>query len=90
MKLKKKPIRMCAACREHKDKSELIRIVKSVDGGIQVDEDGKMDGRGAYLCRDNSCIAAAEKKKSLNRALKSEICQEIYEKLKEFANGNNG
>lgn len=35
--VKKKPARTCMACNEQKEKQELIRIVRSKDGIIEVD-----------------------------------------------------
>ena len=49
------PQRTCVACRRVKSKRELIRVVRSPDGKIFVDETGKANGRGAYLCRDRVC-----------------------------------
>ena len=35
--LKKIPQRMCIACKTHKDKKDLIRVVKAQDGSISLD-----------------------------------------------------
>lgn len=48
--------RMCAVCRTKRPKNELLRIVKSPDGKIYIDEGGKSDGRGMYICRDAGCL----------------------------------
>jgi len=68
---------------EHSGKRELIRIVRSKEGEVSLDLTGKKAGRGAYICKDVKCLAAARKKKSLERALKHEIPAEVYEKLEE-------
>ena len=47
LKQKKVPMRMCTGCREMKPKKELQRIVKSPEGVIAVDRNGRMPGRGA-------------------------------------------
>ena len=73
------PKRMCVSCREMKEKEKLFRVVFS-EGAI-IDKEGKMQGRGAYVCKDLSCIAHAEKKKGFERAFKT-ACTGIYEKLK--------
>ncbi len=49
------PQRTCVACRQMKSKRELIRVVRAPDGNVFVDESGKANGRGAYLCRDLAC-----------------------------------
>jgi len=83
MKQRKIPLRKCVGCNEQKNKKELIRIVKNKDGEINVDFTGKAHGRGAYICPGESCLKAAQKRKSLNRAFGQEIPDEIYEKLTE-------
>jgi len=55
MKRKSAPQRTCVACRHVKSKRELIRVVRTPDGTVCVDETGKDPGRGAYLCRDSVC-----------------------------------
>jgi predicted RNA-binding protein YlxR (DUF448 family) len=55
MRRKHVPQRTCIACREVKPKRELIRIVRTPDGTVIVDETGKASGRGAYLCRARAC-----------------------------------
>jgi predicted RNA-binding protein YlxR (DUF448 family) len=55
MRRKHVPQRTCIACRQVKSKRELIRIVRLPDGEILVDETGKANGRGAYLCRERAC-----------------------------------
>jgi hypothetical protein len=55
MRPKHVPQRTCIACRQVKSKRELIRVVRAPDGKVFVDETGKANGRGAYLCRDRAC-----------------------------------
>ncbi len=64
-------------------KKGLLRIVRSKEGEISLDPTGKKSGRGAYICNDRQCFEKARKKKSLERALKCQIPQEIYESLGE-------
>ena len=78
---KKIPQRMCSGCGEHKDKKELIRVVKSPDGAISLDLTGKKAGRGAYICPDLQCFLKARKSKRLERAFSSQIPEEVYEAL---------
>jgi predicted RNA-binding protein YlxR (DUF448 family) len=54
---------------ESKPKGELLRVVER-DGKPVIDPGGKANGRGVYLCRDEACLAKAEKKKALARGLK--------------------
>lgn len=80
----KSPLRKCVACQEKKEKRELIRIVKHPEKGLMIDETGKANGRGAYLCRDLQCIEKAEKKNSLKIALKTSIEKEFYEEIMRY------
>ncbi|MEG0771215.1 MAG: YlxR family protein [Clostridia bacterium] len=78
---KKLPQRLCMGCNTPKPKKELIRIVKTKDGEITIDETGKKSGRGAYICKDVKCFNKIKKSKRLEKALKTTISDEIYECL---------
>ncbi len=80
--MKKIPQRTCMGCNEKKNKNELIRVVKSSDGKINIDKTGKMPGRGAYICERKECLEKAIKTKRLERAFETKIEEEIYEKLR--------
>lgn len=80
---KKIPMRQCLGCREMKPKRELIRAVKSPDGEVNLDFNGKMPGRGAYLCPNGECLKKAMKSKALERAFSVQIPEEIYEELRQ-------
>ena len=54
--MKNVPQRMCISCREKKDKKKLMRIVCNKNGEINVDINGKLEGRGAYICKDINCL----------------------------------
>ncbi|MBQ6499370.1 MAG: YlxR family protein [Ruminococcus sp.] len=79
---RKIPLRKCLGCGEMKDKRTLVRIVRSKEGVISVDLTGKMPGRGAYICRDVSCLNMAVKAKRLERAFSTKIEPEIYDRLR--------
>ncbi len=80
--MKKIPQRTCLGCGETKPKQELIRIVRQNDGSIFVDKTGKANGRGAYICNNIECLEKAIKSKRLDKNLKIEINNEIYESLR--------
>lgn len=69
-------------CNEKKYKNELIRIVKTKENDVQVDETGKMQGRGAYICKREKCLVKVIKSKRLEKVLKVKISTEIYNKLR--------
>ena len=76
------PQRTCVGCREVLPKRQLIRIVRTPEG-VQVDETGKMAGRGAYLHDRHSCWERALKG-TLAHALKAELTAEDRERLQTF------
>lgn len=81
MSVKKIPMRMCTGCHEMKSKKELIRVVKTPEGEIKLDFTGKLNGRGAYICKSAECLAKAQKQKSLSRSFECPITDEIYQEL---------
>ena len=83
MTVRKIPLRKCTGCGEMKPKKELIRVLLTPEGTITVDDTGKKNGRGAYLCRKMSCLENSIKHKGLERSLKIKIPDEILGKLKE-------
>ena len=80
---KKIPLRQCLGCREMSPKSQLIRIVRSNSGEFAVDATGKLNGRGAYICKNIECLEKAFKAKRLSRNLDVAIDEEIYNKLRD-------
>lgn len=77
------PHRMCIGCREMKEKKQLIRIVKNKEAQVAFDESGKLQGRGAYVCKSRECIEKARKNKGFERAFKSPLPDEIISRLSE-------
>ncbi len=78
-KLRKIPQRMCVGCREMKNKKDLIRVVRTPDGAIEVDPTGKKSGRGAYLCPSQDCFNQAVKGKRLQKALEHDVAPELLD-----------
>ncbi len=83
MQKRKIPMRQCVGCREMKPKRELIRVVRSPEGGIDLDFRGKNPGRGAYVCPDAACLARARKNRALERAFGCPVPDEVYDRLRE-------
>ena len=71
--MKKIPMRMCVACREMRAKKDLMRVVRTGEGELVLDPTGKLNGRGAYLCRDAACLQKAIKTRALERALEAPL-----------------
>lgn len=72
-------------CNEMKNKKEMMRVLRTADGSIELDTTGKKNGRGAYLCMTKECLMKARKNKGLERSFKMKIPDELYEDMeKEF------
>ena len=84
------PIRTCIVCRREFEKKELLRIVKTKDGNFRVDETGKADGRGSYICRSPECFKKLLKSKFLSKVFKTNVPDSIYAELEEELLGKNG
>ena len=80
--MKKIPMRTCVITGEKLAKKDLIRVVRTPEGNVIVDESGKANGRGAYLKKDIATFEKAEKTKILNKRLEVEVPSSIYEELK--------
>lgn len=76
--------RMCHVCRTMRPKAELIRIVRSPEGVIMVDEGGKMPGRGCYVCRKEECIRRGVRTRFINRAFKCAAPEEVYQQVMDY------
>jgi predicted RNA-binding protein YlxR (DUF448 family) len=79
------PQRSCIACRDKRDKRDLIRLVCNASGIIEIDEEKKKAGRGAYLCPMYSCWEAAMKGNRLQYALRTTIGPDSRQLLMEYA-----
>ena len=80
-KVRKIPMRQCLGCNEHKDKRELLRVVRDPEGNISLDFTGKKSGRGAYICKSAKCLARAVKSKRIEKNLGVVIPPEVFEKM---------
>jgi predicted RNA-binding protein YlxR (DUF448 family) len=79
--------RRCVACRENKQQNEMLRIARINDNYL-IDDKNTLGGRGAYVCSNKKCIELTIKKKLLNKAFKTNIDVQIYEKLGEYEQNN--
>jgi uncharacterized protein len=65
-------MRTCIGCRIRDGKARLLRIV-AYDKAVAIDFHQTQPGRGAYLHPRPECLERALKRRSLGRALRSEI-----------------
>ena len=86
-----KPIKMrrCVSCREIKNKSELLRIVRKSDEDFEIDFTGKANGRGAYICKNSVCANNNKKRKQLDKSFKMKVPADIYDKIILAIDDNN-
>lgn len=81
IRIRSQPIRMCCACKQRKEKYLLDKFVIK-NNNVIIDKYYKESGRGAYICKNIECLNKAKKYKALNKALKININDEIYDQLK--------
>lgn len=79
MKVRKIPERRCLGCNTSYPKSELIRVVRTPEGEIELDLTGRKNGRGAYICKKAECFRSARKKNRFSVNLNVEIPAEILD-----------
>ena len=84
---KKIPQRQCMGCRERREKRQMIRVVRTPEGNVNLDFSGKMNGRGAYICPDPECLKKALRSKSLDRSLEVTIPEEVIVRLEKEMEG---
>ena len=84
MKVKKVPLRSCVITKEQLPKQELLRIVRTPEGEVKVDETGKLNGRGAYIKKDIAVLEKAKKSGLLAKRLECNIEENVYEEIKKI------
>ena len=80
--MKKAFQRRCMACYSTEDKYNLIRIVRTAEGKIVLDTTGKIDGRGAYICKNIKCLEKVIKTNRIGKILNSKIDNKIYDDIR--------
>jgi uncharacterized protein len=79
------PQRTCVACREKEAKRAFVRIVRTPEKLVEIDQTGKKNGRGAYLCTRRSCWDKAVTGNVLDRALNVTLDQVTRDTLHRYA-----
>jgi hypothetical protein len=75
----KVPERLCVACRTLKPRNELIRLVRLPNDTVVLDANTQLHGRGAYVCRERTCIERAAKARSFNKALRRNVPDDLIQ-----------
>ncbi|GAF24265.1 LOW QUALITY PROTEIN: nucleic-acid-binding protein implicated in transcription termination [Bacillus sp. JCM 19047] len=81
MKQRKIPLRKCIVTNEMKPKGELIRIVRTPEGTVELDPTGKKNGRGATYHTMKMYLSWRKKEISLTRHLQVNVTAEVYDQL---------
>ena len=84
MKHRKIPLRTCVVTKESLPKQELLRIVRTPEKVVKVDETGKLNGKGAYIKKDLAVLEKAMKSKILEKRLECKIEESVYEEIKKI------
>ena len=79
---RKLPQRTCLGCQVVKPKREMIRIIRTPSGTVEVDPTGKKSGRGAYVCPNLECVEHLRKAKRLERVLEVLPPPSIYDEIR--------
>ncbi len=79
------PLRTCVVCGETYPKRELVRIVRTPEGKVELDPQGKKPGRGAYLCRKPTCWDLRVAVPRLQRSLRATLDDEAQAALEAYA-----
>lgn len=82
MKQRRIPLRTCIITKEQLPKQDLLRIVRTKEGEVIVDETGKVNGRGAYIKKDLEVLEKAIKGKALERKLEIKIDDSVYDEIR--------
>lgn len=80
-KVRKVPQRKCLGCMESFPKKELVRVVRLPNGSVEMDLTGKKSGRGAYICKNKTCLKKAIRSKRIQNNLEVQISDELIEAL---------
>ena len=81
LRIRKQPERRCLGCMQSFPKKDLIRVVRTPDGTVELDFHGKKSGRGAYVCKNAACFKKARKAGRFERNLECVIPDTVYDRL---------
>ena len=82
--MKKIPLRSCIVTKEKLPKKELVRIVRTPEGEVKIDETGKLNGRGACIKKDIAILEKIKKSDVLQKKLECNIEDSVYENTTKY------
>ncbi|CCP88878.1 conserved hypothetical protein [Candidatus Phytoplasma solani] len=73
--------RICIVSKKKQHTNNMIRVNATKLGKVAIDLDQKLQGRGAYLSFNQKYIQLAQKKRLLDKKLKTRVPETIYSEL---------
>ncbi|MCZ6535421.1 MAG: YlxR family protein [Dehalococcoidia bacterium] len=82
MRTRRVPLRTCLACGQKLLQRDLVRLVCTAEGRVEINSRGDKAGRGAYLCPRQECWKRGMGKGLLDRALRTTVSSDTKKQLK--------
>ena len=80
------PKRKCVVCRTLRPRNELLRLSSPQrDGRIVPNPQGRLSGKGYYVCRQGDCIAKLRTDKKMRKVFSARLSEETYTWLEQNA-----
>ena len=76
------PLRSCVICGRKTTKEELLRIVVTPQGLVEVDPTARLPGRGAYVCRNGSCARGSLSRRRVEYALRTGLKSDDWDRVR--------
>jgi len=81
------PERKCIACRTVKPKTELLRVTL-LEGELRADPEGRLPGRGCYVCKTSECLKTATTKNCFSKSFRKGFTKDQLSALLKELNAN--
>ena len=82
--MQKEIYRICAYSKKSYLRESMFRVVKTPNHEIIIDSTYKAQGRGCYLSKDKNLILKAKSKHIIEKHLRVNDCQKVYDQLLEL------
>ena len=81
MKPRKIPMRKDIVTGEMVPKKELVRVVRTPEGNVELDPTNRANGRGAYIALSVEVAEMAKKKRTFDRVFETKLDDSFYDEL---------
>lgn len=72
------PQRKCVVCRRLRPRSELLRLSSPSSEGLVPNPDGRLGGKGYYVCKDGDCVAKLRTDRKMRKVFSARINDETF------------